>query len=93
MNTQKLTVNLPEEQADYIDSLIKSGTYASRSDVVQAGLSALKDRDGSIEQWLRKEVVPIAAAMQENPASALSADKVFDELRTLHRHQAAMHRR
>ena len=81
---QKRTFSLPGEQANYIDGLVVSGAYASGSEVIRAGLRALKERDSAVERWLREEVVPVTAAMQADPARAIPADRVFDEIRELH---------
>jgi len=86
--TEKRTFSLPREQADYIDGLVGSGSYASASEVIRAGLRALQERDAAVERWLRDEVVPVAAAMKADPARALTADKVFDDIRLLHRRHA-----
>lgn len=81
----KRTFSLPQEQADYIDSLVASGTYATSSEVIRAGLRALQERDAAVERWLREEVVPVATAMQADPGRAIPAESVFDEIRALHR--------
>lgn len=83
-SAEKRTVSLPVEQADYIDSLVASGAYATTSEVVRAGLRALQERDAAVERWLREEVVPVAAAMREDPGRAIPAAQVFDEIRALH---------
>lgn len=75
---------LPGEQARYIDSLVASGAYATGSEVIRAGLRALQERDAAVESWLREEVLPVAAAMQANPGRAISADRVFGEIRDIH---------
>lgn len=85
-STQKRTFSLPAAQAKYIDKLVKSGGYASGSEVVRAGLRALKERDAAMEQWLRDEVVPVYDAYQADPSRGIPAEKVFDEIR---RHHAA----
>ena len=86
--TEKRTFSLPREQADYIDGLVGSGSYASASEVVRAGLRALQERDEAVERWLREEVVPVAVAMRQDPALGLGADEAFDEIRRLHRPKA-----
>ena len=40
---EKRTFSLPSEQAVYIDRLVASGTYATSSEVIRAGLRALQD--------------------------------------------------
>lgn len=78
------TVSLPTEQAEYIDQLVSTGAYATGSDVLRAGLIALKERDDAIERWLRDEVMPVAVAMDANPSLAIPAVEVFAGLRALH---------
>jgi antitoxin ParD1/3/4 len=80
----KRTFSLPAEQADYIDALVASGTYAYASEVVRAGLRALQERDAAVERWLREEVVPVYDAMQSNPERGRSADQVLARLRAHH---------
>ena len=82
--SHKRTFSLPGEQARFIDSLVSSGAYASGSEVIRAGLRALQERDAAVERWLREEVVPVAAAMRDDPGRAIPADRVFDEIRELH---------
>src|ERR1700730_18084204 len=83
---EKRTFSLPTEQASYIDSLVASGTYASASEVVRAGLRALQERDAAVERWLKEEVVPVYDAMQADPGRGIPADQVLAALRT---HRAA----
>ena len=82
--SDKRTVSLPVAQAHYIDTLVASGTFASASEVVRAGLRALQERDAAVERWLREEVVPVARAMEADPGRAIPAEQVFSELRALH---------
>jgi antitoxin ParD1/3/4 len=84
----KRTVSLPPEHAAYIDRLVASGSFASASEVVRAGLRALQERDRAVERWLRDEVAPAWDAMQADPARGLAPDAVFDEIRA--RHASAM---
>ena len=79
--TEKRAFDLPSEQSDYIDHLVKSGTYASANDVIRAGLSALQDQQESLEHWLREDVAPVYDAMKENPDRAIPAEAVFARLK------------
>ena len=90
---EKRTFSLPSQQADYIDKLVASGTYATSSEVIRAGLRALQERDAAVERWLREEVVPVATAMQADPDRAIPADQVFDEIRSLHAQRLKASRR
>jgi antitoxin ParD1/3/4 len=81
---EKRTVSLPPAQASYIDSLVETGTYASVSEVVRAGLRALQERDAVVERWLRDEPGPVYDAMHADPGRGLSADRVMAAMRTHH---------
>lgn len=82
--SQKRTFSLPSSQSKYIDKLVKSGGYASGSEVVRAGLRALRERDAAMERWLREEVGPVYDAYQTDPGRAIPAKEVFAEVRRLH---------
>lgn len=81
---ERRTISLPAEQARYIDALVASGTYATASEVVRAGLRALQERDAAVERWLREEVVPVYDAMQADPGRGIPADQVRANLDALH---------
>ena len=81
---EKRTVSLPSDQAAFIDAKVRSGDYASVSEVVRAGLRALKERDEAIERWLREEVAPTYDAMRSDPARAVSSASVFSDIRGRH---------
>lgn len=80
----KRTFSLPTEQAQYIETLVKSGSYASASEVVRAGIRALQERDAAVERWLRDEVAPVYDAMMEDLARGIPAEDVFAEIRARH---------
>ena len=86
----KRTFSLPTEQSAYIDAKVRSGAYASSSEVIRAGLRALQERDAAVERWLNDEVLPVYDATKADPARKLSAKSVFAEARARHatRHRA-----
>ncbi len=81
---EKRTVSLPADQARYMDELVAAGGYVSASEVVRAGLRALRERDAAVERWLHDEVAPVYDAMQVEPGRALSADQVGAALQAHH---------
>lgn len=83
----KRTFSLPREQSDYIDELVASGTFASGSEVIRAGLRALRERDKAVDRWLEQDVVPVILATQADPERAIPLKDVFDEIRQHHRSQ------
>lgn len=85
--TAKRTFSLPAEQAKFIDKQVKSGSYASGSEVVRAGLRALQERDAAVERWLREEVAAVYDAMKADPSRGIPIDEVFAEIRAHHAKQ------
>ncbi len=80
----KRTFSLPTEQADYIDALVQTGTFASASEVVRAGLRALQERDAAVARWLREDVAPVYDAMIADPSRGIEAESVASQLRERH---------
>ena len=85
----KRTVSLPEEQAAYIDAKVAAGDYASASEVVRAGLRALKERDAAVERWLREDVAAAYDAVAADPARVIPADDVRAALLSRHAERTA----
>ena len=74
---EKRTFSLPVEHADFIDEKVSSGSYASASEVVRAGLRALQERDAAMERWLNREVAEAYDAMKADPTRGIPAGEVF----------------
>jgi len=55
--TQQFSITLPLDMAEAVEGKIKSGGYASVSEVVRDGVRALLERDAAVERWLHEEVV------------------------------------
>lgn len=81
---EKRTISLPSDQAAFIDAKVTAGDYASVSEVVRAGLRALKERDEAVERWLQEEVAARYDAMKADPSQAISVDAAFAGIRARH---------
>lgn len=81
---QKRTFSLPSEHSKFIDAKVKSGKYASSSEVVRAGLRALQERDEAVERWLAQEVAPTYDAVKQGRSKTFPVGDVFDEIRARH---------
>lgn len=88
--TEKRTFSLPAEQAAFIDRLVQSGTYATSSEVIRAGLRALQERDAAVERWLREEVAPTYDAWKADPGRGISPEEMTERARK--RHEARLQR-
>ena len=83
----KRTFSLPAEQSAFIDEKIKSGQFASGSEVIRAGLRALQERDDAVQRWLQNEVAATYDDAKEGRGKTMSVGDAFDQIRA--RHQAA----
>ena len=72
--TQQLSITLPNEMAEAIKTKVRSGEYATESEVIREGLRALLNRDRAIESWLQNEVGVAYDALKSNPSRAVTAD-------------------
>jgi len=74
--TRQMSITLPVEMADAVRERVRSGQYASESEVVRDGLRALIARDQAVEAWLQHEVAAAYDAMQANPGDVIEAADV-----------------
>lgn len=81
---EKRTVSLPDEHAAFVDAKVADGSFASVSEVVRAGLRALKERDQAVEKWLETEVAPVFDMMEQSPEKAIKAESVFERIKAHH---------
>ena len=80
-NVKTRTISLPEADAAFLQKKVASGEYGSESEVIEAGLDALRERDEVIERWLVEEVAPTYDAATADPGRAVSIEQTFTELR------------
>jgi antitoxin ParD1/3/4 len=74
-----LTVKLGNMQ-DRAEERVRSGAYASISDVLQAGLRALDREEEAVGRWMRDKIQESLA----DPRPSIPAEKVFSDLRAHH---------
>ena len=79
--TQQFSITLPHDMAEAVESKIKSGAYASVSEVVRDGVRALLERDAAVERWLREEVVPGHQEYLRDPSKGVPADAILGSIK------------
>lgn len=77
---QPINISLPEEMVTMIKAKVLSGEYASASEVIQAGLDRLQDRDAAFESWLRTDVAESYDAFTADPASGIPIEDVMGRI-------------
>ena len=82
--TQQMSITLPNEMADAVKAKVRTGEYASESEVIRDGLRALMARDRAIESWLHNQVGPAYDALKADPLRAVTADQVRARLAAEH---------
>ena len=82
--TQQMSITLPIDMADVVKGKVRTGEYASESEVIRDGLRTLMARDRAIESWLHNQVGPVYDALKAEPSRAVSADQVRARLTAEH---------
>lgn len=82
--TRQLSITLPNDMADALRERVRSGAYASESEVIRDGLRALFARDHAVEAWLRDEVAGAYDALVADPDDVVTADEVRAHLAEKH---------
>lgn len=83
-NCQQMSIALPTELVEYIKDKVRSGEYASESEVIQDGVSALLESDRAMEDWLKRSVAPAFDALKADPSRHLSIEDIRAILQRLH---------
>lgn len=74
--TQQLSITLPNDMADVVKAKVRSGEYASESEVIRDGLRVLLARDRAVESWLQNQVGPAFDALKADPDRAVTPEQV-----------------
>lgn len=81
-SSRPVTVTLGNLQPR-VEARVKSGAYASASEVVRAALRALDREEAAVDDWLRQRVDEALA----DPRPDIPASRVFKRLRDYHARQ------
>jgi len=82
--TQQLSITLPNDMADEVKAKVRTGEYATESEVIRDGLRALLARDKAIERWLHQQVGSAYDALKADPSRAVTVDQVRARLSAEH---------
>lgn len=82
--TQQLSITLPNEMAEAIKAKVKTGEYATESEVIRDGLRTLLARDRAVDNWLYDQVGQAYDALQADPSRAITLDAVRARLAAEH---------
>ena len=74
--TQQMSITLPNEMAEAVRTKVRTGEYASESEVIRDGLRALLARDRAVETWLQEQVGPAYDALKADPSRAVTPAQV-----------------
>lgn len=77
--SRPITITLGELQ-ERVDARVKSGAYASASEVIRAGVRALDREDAALDEWVRQRIDEAFI----DPRPNLPAAEVFKRLREHH---------
>ena len=82
--TQQLSITLPIDMADMVKDKVRTGEYATESEVIRDGLRALLARDRAVESWMQDQVGPAYDALKADKSRAVTADQLRSRLAAEH---------
>jgi antitoxin ParD1/3/4 len=85
--SRPITVTLGDLQ-EHVAARVKSGAYASASEVMRAAVRALDREEAALDDWLRQHVAEALA----DPRPNVPAQEVFKRLRAHHAKRARTRR-
>ena len=81
---QQMSITLPNDMAGLVKAKVRTGEYASESEVIRDGLRALLARERVMENWLLAHVGPAFDALKADPSRAVTPDQVRARLAVEH---------
>jgi antitoxin ParD1/3/4 len=82
--TRQMSITLPKEMAEVVKAKVRTGEYASESEVIRDGLRVLQARDRAVDNWLIGHVGSAFDALKEDPTRAVAIENVRDRLAAEH---------
>ena len=83
-STKQLSITLPNEMADLIKEKVRTGEYASESEVIRDGIRALLSRERAVENWLHDQVGPAYDRLKDDPDRAVTVAQLRTRLAQEH---------
>jgi len=83
--SNRLSVELPEDALQFVRKKVSSGEFASESEVIQEGLEVLRREAEEREEWERNVLKPAHDRLLADPGSAVPLDQVKRNLETARR--------
>jgi antitoxin ParD1/3/4 len=80
MDARRLSIELPEELAEIVDALVKSGSYADASEVIQEALELFTKQDAPLEEWQERELAAAYDEWKANPTAVYTVEEVRTHL-------------
>jgi putative addiction module CopG family antidote len=77
MPRSQISLTITDEAAiEFVRGKVRSGEYASESDVIHEGLKALKEESEERERWEREVLLPAHDRLMADPSSAIPIEQV-----------------
>ncbi len=77
MPRSQISLTITDEAAiEFVRGKVRSGEYASESDVIREGLKALKEESEERERWEREVLLPAHDRLMADPSSAIPIEQV-----------------
>jgi antitoxin ParD1/3/4 len=81
MPQSQMNLTITDEAAiEFVRGKVRSGEYASESDVVHEGLKALKEESEERARWEQEVLLPAHDRLMADPSSAVSTEQVEKNL-------------
>jgi antitoxin ParD1/3/4 len=77
-STERFSITLTPELADMVHTMVRSGQYATDSEVIRDGLRLIDARNRAVDAWLQNEVVPAYTKLKADPTRALTGDQLSE---------------